>query len=397
MTPGAPIAGRIERSADVDYFKVAVAPISVRIVAATAGPGDTVVRIEGLDEKSSTARHLDWVDLRSPRPEYLYIRVSGEDPTPYQLAVWMVKAPDPLRGDEFDIELRYLRTEPTELQRAAFAAAADIWEGVIARGLPDLPVPTLTWKCEEGDPSLFGDWVDDLLIYVRVDAIDGAGKAVAQATICARRSEDYGGLPFIGSMTFDEADLAPLESNGFLRPMVVHQMAHVLGFGLLWDEEQFGLLEHPSIAPGGVPVAGRDTHFAGRQATSAFDDAGGGVHIGAKVPVENDTGRYGSGALDVHWRESVFGAELMSSTLNAAQAPLSRVTIASLADLGYEVNPARADTYRLPGSGTGTSLRTVTHDAVRVHDDVRPAPIIVADLPGGLVQFSNVSDGSTIP
>ena len=69
MTPGAPIAGRIERSADVDYFKVAVTPISVRIVAATAGPGDTVVRIEGLDEQSSTARHLDWADLRSPRPK----------------------------------------------------------------------------------------------------------------------------------------------------------------------------------------------------------------------------------------------------------------------------------------------------------------------------------------
>ena len=74
--------------------------------------------------------------------------------------------------------------------------------------------------------------MDDLLIYVRVEAIDGADGAVAQTTICARRSEDDGGLPFIGSMTFDEADLASLETDGFLQPMVVHQMAHVLGFGL---------------------------------------------------------------------------------------------------------------------------------------------------------------------
>src|SRR5258708_39129929 len=41
-----------------------------------------------------------------------------------------------------------------------------------------------------------------------------------------------------------------------------------------------------------------------------------------------------------HFRESVFGNEVMTGYLNNGANPLSRVTIASLADLGYQVNMA---------------------------------------------------------
>ena len=391
LTPGAPQAGRIDVAGDVDYFRVAVAETSVRIVAATTE--GTEVGIDEVEADETADDHLAAGDLPAPRPEYVHVRVTGRQPASYELAVWVVEAPDPQRGDEFDIELRYLGAEqPSATQQRAFAAAVDVWEGVMAAGLPDLPVPTSDWKCAEDDPDLFGDYVDDLLMYVRVAAIDGEGGAVAQSTICARRAVADGGLPFIGSMTFDAADLPKLERYAFLQPMVMHQMAHVMGFGLLWDEEPFRLLQDPSVDAGGREVPGRDSSFAGERAIAAFDEAGGDAHGGAKVPVENDTRRHDPGVLDVHWRESVFDTELMSTTLNAAAAPLSAVTIASLEDLGYEVDATRADGYPLPALAGGRSPRSAAVDAVHGHQcGVRAAPVTVtvADLPREIVRIFN--------
>ena len=173
-----------------------------------------------------------------------------------------------------------------------------------------------------------------------------------------------------------------------LEPMAVHQMAHVLGFGLLWDEEPWTaeqLLRAPSL---GAP--GADSHFAGSRAVGAFDAAGGGTYDGAKVPVENDTARYGAGALDLHWRESVFESkpqstfELMTPTLRSAGARLSAVTVESLADLGYRVDPAQAESYRLPGSGGAPAPR----EGLLCSAPSGPAPR-TADFPASLVRRFN--------
>ena len=102
--------------------------------------------------------------------------------------------------------------------------------------------------------------------------------------------------------------------------------------------------------------------------------------------MENDTGRYDPGALDVHWRESIFGTELMSTILNAAAAPLSAVTLTSLEDLGYEVDATQAHGYRLPAAGGGRPARTAVHG----HQcGVRAAPVAVADLPRAIMRSFN--------
>ena len=46
----------------------------------------------------------------------------------------------------------------------------------------------------------------------------------------------------------------------------------------------------------------------------------------------------GEGTADAHWRESVFGNELMTGFVEASTNALSRVSVASMADLGYAVN-----------------------------------------------------------
>src|SRR5438876_1519294 len=63
------------------------------------------------------------------------------------------------------------------------------------------------------------------------------------------------------------------------------------------------------------------------------------------VPVEN-TG--GPGTRNGHWRETVFRNELMSGFIAGPGNPLSRVTAASLEDLGYVVDMDAAEAYALP-------------------------------------------------
>ena len=62
----------------------------------------------------------------------------------------------------------------------------------------------------------------------------------------------------------------------------------------------------------------------------------------------------GPGTAEGHWRETTFDDELMTGFIEQGEMPLSRMTIASLQDLGYEVNLDAANAYQLPGSSRVT-------------------------------------------
>jgi hypothetical protein len=62
----------------------------------------------------------------------------------------------------------------------------------------------------------------------------------------------------------------------------------------------------------------------------------------------------GPATLYSHWRESTFNNELMTGFIQQGSNPLSVMSIRSLEDLNYTVNPAAADPYTLPA---GVSLR----------------------------------------
>jgi hypothetical protein len=93
-----------------------------------------------------------------------------------------------------------------------------------------------------------------------------------------------------------------------------------------------------------VGSPGANTRFTGAAAAQAFVDIGGTGFTGT-VPVENNGI---AGSADTHWRESIFGNELMSPSISGAEAslPMSAVTVASLQDLGaYEINHLAADAF----------------------------------------------------
>ena len=104
--------------------------------------------------------------------------------------------------------------------------------------------------------------------------------------------------------------------------------------GSLWKDD--GLLQGPLTASGRI--------FNGPNALREYKAyRGPGVIAAGGVPVETDGG---AGTADAHWDDETFANELMTGYLSNSGNPLSRMTAASLIDLGYPgVNVDAADDY----------------------------------------------------
>ncbi len=273
----------------------------------------------------------------------------------------------------FDIALSFGGTV-TEPQRAAIRSAAALWMSVLAdTELPDVPVNDQL-ECHGARTSEPVGMIDDLMILVEFRDIDGPGRTLAQAGMCQLREGSM--LPVLGVAFFDAADFDGLIGSGDATELAVHEIAHTLGFGLLWS--RVGLLRDRSFGVGAI-----DTHFTGPLAIAAFDEAGGTDYMsGAKVPVEN---LGGGGSANLHWRGSVLRGELMRP-LNALGEPetFSAITIQSMADLGYTVDAGLAEPYMLPSrrAAAGEEPGRV----VDLGDDVLTGPLQVIDAAGRVVR-----------
>ncbi|HWP37520.1 MAG TPA: leishmanolysin-related zinc metalloendopeptidase [Gemmatimonadales bacterium] len=277
----------------------------------------------------------------------------------------------------FEVELRNLTTLNAPQQRA-FDEARTRWRQIIIGDVPDILLVAAAGTCGSNSPAI-NETVDDLVILVTVEPIDGVGGTLGSAGPCYIRNSNQ--LPILGRMRFDRDDLNQLEATGRLNDVILHEMGHVLGFGTLWTN--FGYLENPSLPSN----PGADTHFDGPQAIAAFNQVGGSSYTGgAKVPVENTQG--GAGTRDSHWRESVMDEELMTGFIESLGInPLSRVSLASMQDLGYEVNLARADPYQkiflAPPAGAASSG---PERQIWLGDDIHRGPLRAVGSRGEVVR-----------
>ena len=278
----------------------------------------------------------------------------------------------PAGGPGYDVHVQYL-TCVTPSQEAAFASAAARWGTLITGDLADLVVSTPPGSCGSNAPELINRLIDDLLIYATIEPIDGPGAILGSAGPCFIRST--GNLPIIGRMRFDVADVANLQASGQFTNVILHEMGHVIGIGSLWSV--FGFLQNPS--PQGTPL---DTYHSGPNALIGFNTIGGSTYTGGnKVPVEN---MFGSGTRNVHWRESVLANELMTGFLNSSSAnPLSELTVRSLQDFGYAVNPAAADPFFLVLT---LRMEGPPEVLIQLHDDVWFGPLYRVDRTGRITR-----------
>lgn len=233
--------------------------------------------------------------------------------------------PPPPPSGEFDIEVRFTDNSLSVAAQEVFLAAAARWEEIIIGDIPDVNT----------DIGL----VDDVVIDAIARSIDGAGSVLAFAGPTQTRSGSL--LASRGRMTFDTADVPRQLANGSLINTIIHEMGHVLGIGTIWDD--LGLTQGNT--------------FIGSAAQAEY-----GVLLGqgpTPVPIQTNGGG--------HWRENVFDTELMTPFLDSGPNPISRVTVAALADLGYQVNLNAADSFVLRSRSMGDLVEANAIDD-RQHD-----------------------------
>lgn len=318
-----------------------VATVSAAGVVGAAATGEVTVVAES-EGRTATAT-IRVVDTFSPGPA----------PQP-------VPAP-PLAGGAgdggFSIRVSWVGTPDPRASPAVDAVVAR-WRRAITGDLPNVTLDMPADACWDGQPTS-RETVDDLLVYVRVVAIDGPSGTLARAGPCMVRGGR--GLPVVGVIELDSADLG--RSATTVQSVLAHEFGHVLGIGTLW--------EYKSL------LHGKDTGdplFLGATARDAHAAMGGS----GLAPVEN-TG--GEGTKHGHWRESTFRTELMTGWINAGTNAMSTLTIASLRDLGYAVDMGAAEAYVLPTPG-GASARVEGVAGERLADELI-TPRFVVDAEGG--------------
>lgn len=197
----------------------------------------------------------------------------------------------------FDINVNFLGGL-SATQEAIFSSAENFWESRISGYQAGITVSSLN-------------------ISASGVAIDGVSGILGQAGPNGGVFQGGFTVATSGIMQFDTADLVNLENTGRLFDVILHEMAHVIGFGTLWNQN-------------GVYVDGTGAYLgANALATyqAEFDPTA------TFVPVDIVSG---PGTRDAHWDEGWAGGSgaLMTGFIGGSTF-VTDTTLASFEDIGY--------------------------------------------------------------
>lgn len=361
-------------------------PVAETTVTFSASGDGRVVPEKATTDSAGFAAVEQWNLGRTPGTTYtLTASVANADGTS-ATATFTAEATPAV----YDIELEHVTASLlTVSQREAFEEAERFWESAITANLSwstlrrSSLAQCLTSNGMSGDVPA-DRVVDDLLIYVEIKEIDGVSGVFGGAGPCQIREGNS--LPAVGVMFFDIADLDSMEAKNQLDDTIVHEMAHVIGFGTLWSH--LGLLQDSARADRNA-----NTHFTGEAAKAAFDEIRGNNYTDNDlVPVQHQGG---VGVWNGHWRELVFRSELMTPFPDRGPNPMSVVSLASFVDIGYpEVDYSVADEYMLPPPQYAAEVAAgieaapgAFRDTTDFGTEILRMPLMVVDRDGNVVRY----------
>lgn len=217
---------------------------------------------------------------------------------------------------EFNVDIRFSGKNGgfTSDEKTDIRNAVNLWQKAITSGLTTADLP------DTGDECTYDkEEVEDVALVMSKTDVDDSqeeGNALAKGGTCAVRPSDN--TTALGSIELDKEDL-PLDSP--VRT-VAHEFGHVLGIGTSWKAA--GLIDS------------ENSRYEGKNASDAYEELGGET---GGVPLDKNNS---------HWSDSDFGRELMTRTNQPSSAPLSKVSLAVLEDLGYSVDLSKAESYSVP-------------------------------------------------
>jgi Regulatory P domain of the subtilisin-like proprotein convertases and other proteases len=311
----------IDHSYTADLRIVLIAPSGrgVTLVRQRGGSGNNFRNTVFDDSANDLIRNARPPFTGTYKPEGMLSVLKGENAN----GTWTLVIVDSARFDGGSLNKWSISISSQTIQRSNYSINVEFQGGLSATQMAIFTDSANRWS-EVITSEL------SLNIEAKGVAIDGPRGVLGQA---GPRSVKPGTLfPDNGIMEFDTADLAAMEADGSLLNVILHEMGHVIGIGTLW--KYHGLLEGEGT---------ENPLFVGPKAMNEY-----GVLLGSsstKVPAAN-TG--GAGTADSHWRETTFGNELMTGYADKGLLPLSRLTIAMLEDMEYDVNYEAVDPYIIP-------------------------------------------------
>ena len=216
----------------------------------------------------------------------------------------------------YPIEIQVL-TSGMQQYSEIFSRAAERWSRVIADTQPPANVD--------------GEVIKGLRVVVQVGDFGFEDGIYAESRTRQRR--EHNAIPVLGEMKLDRQSLEELAPKGMILDVVSHEIGHLLGFGGRWNS--LNLIEGKST---------NNPRFKGPNTMREYAKLMG-YPDPIQIPIE---GEGGTATTECHWRNSIFGNELMTGHIEAPGNRLSLLSIASLEDIGYEVNYSAAEPYSIP-------------------------------------------------